>query len=164
MCYANEIYSWVPPSLCLNMCFHYMYYLTSFQVFLNTHYGIPSYHQSGFIGKKKSNYSLEGCKSLSYFAAAWDRKGMKRAWKSSEVHTGTPPHHPCFLAHTGRLEQCVKPDIIWLFRWCGMTASNPQEHSSRINKIINEGTLGEEWELVAALAALMCRNGKKGWW
>lgn len=32
-----------------------------------------------FISKKKSNYSLGGCKSLSYFSAAEDRKGMKRA-------------------------------------------------------------------------------------
>lgn len=44
----NELYGGVPPSSHLNMCFRYMYYLTAFKVMVNTHYGVPSWPQSGF--------------------------------------------------------------------------------------------------------------------
>lgn len=44
----NELYGGVPPCSHLNMCFHYMYDLTAFKVMVNTHYGIPSWPQSGF--------------------------------------------------------------------------------------------------------------------
>lgn len=120
---------------------------------------IPSYHQD-FIGKSKALILLK-IVNLSYFAAAGDRKGIKRAWKSFERIPALPPTILFFLPIQADWNIVWRQTLVGYSGEVGWQPDNYQEDSSRINKIIKERTLGEEWELMAELAAVKCRNKKQ---
>lgn len=86
------------------------------------------------------------------------QRGTGKAWRGREdVPRRIPPLPPAILAF---LPVQADWNIVWSHTLVGYSGNvgwqpdNQEEHSSRINKIIKQGGLGEEWQLVADRAAM----------
>lgn len=114
-----------------------------------------------FIGKREAIILL---KIVNHFHILQQRGTGKARRGREDVPRRIPPLPPAILVF---LPVQADWNIVWSQTLVGYSGNvgrqpdNQEEHSSRINKIIKQVALGEEWQLVADGAAMSRRTEKQ---